>query len=134
PDALAPVPGRLADRLIFTVEAHDAAGRALGSLPAEANLNVRYRASDVAGLNEAGLGVVELEGGGRPGGAGPRRRPGVCGGGAGRLGSGSWGRPGFIRPEARNRASGLRPLQGPVGGRGGSGGGGVGSGGDKPRP
>jgi hypothetical protein len=61
PGALAPVSGRLAGDLIFTVEAHDAAGRPLASLPAEVNLNVRYRSVDVAGLDEERLEIVHLD-------------------------------------------------------------------------
>jgi hypothetical protein len=62
PNGLPPVPGGLAGDLIFTVEAFDAAGRPLASLPAEVNLNVHYRDDDVSGLDAARLEIVHLDG------------------------------------------------------------------------
>jgi hypothetical protein len=55
------VPGQHAGDLTFAVEAKDASGAALTTLPAEVNLAVRYADSTVDGLNESNLTISRLD-------------------------------------------------------------------------
>jgi hypothetical protein len=59
-DPLAPAPGTRAGDLLFTIQARDATGAVLTSLPAEINLSLRYNNQDVAGLNEQNLTLSRL--------------------------------------------------------------------------
>jgi len=54
-------PGKQAGDLTFAVEARDASGTQLTSLPAEVNLAVRYADSTVKGLNEGNLTLSRLD-------------------------------------------------------------------------
>jgi hypothetical protein len=54
-------PGSRAGDLTFAVEARDASSTQLTSLPAEANLAVRYADSTVKGLNEGNLTLSRLD-------------------------------------------------------------------------
>jgi len=54
-------PGKQAGDLTFAVEAKDASGTQLTSLPAEVNLAIRYADSTVSGLNEGNLTVSHLD-------------------------------------------------------------------------
>jgi hypothetical protein len=61
PNTVSAAPGTRAGDLIFVLEARDASGAQLASLPAEVNLAVRYADSTVAGLNEDTLTVSRLD-------------------------------------------------------------------------
>jgi hypothetical protein len=54
-------PGTRAGDLTFAVEAKDANGTTLTSLPAEVNLAIRYADSTVSGLNEGNLALSRLD-------------------------------------------------------------------------
>jgi len=54
-------PGKAAGDLTFAVEARDASGTQLTTLPAEVNLAIRYADSTVDGLNEGNLTVSRLD-------------------------------------------------------------------------
>jgi hypothetical protein len=54
-------PGSRAGDLTFAIEARDANGTQLTTLPAEANLAVRYADSTVSGLNEGNLTLSRLD-------------------------------------------------------------------------
>jgi hypothetical protein len=54
-------PGARAGDLTFAVEARDASGTQLTTLPAEANLAIRYADSTVKGLNESNLTLSRLD-------------------------------------------------------------------------
>lgn len=54
-------PGTRAGDLVFAVEARDASGAQLSSLPAEVNLAVRYADDTVSGLNEGNLTISRLD-------------------------------------------------------------------------
>ena len=57
-----PAPGssRIA-ALTFQIEARDAGGNTLSSLPAEVNLSAHYTDAEASGLNEAQLGLFWLD-------------------------------------------------------------------------
>jgi hypothetical protein len=61
PDAYPSTPGQRAGDLTFVVEAHDAAGRPLGALPAEAGLSVHYAESDVGGYDDSNVILARLD-------------------------------------------------------------------------
>jgi hypothetical protein len=60
PGTVAAVPGTSAGDMVFLVEARDAAGAALATLPSEINLSVRYGELDVIGLDEQFLTLSRL--------------------------------------------------------------------------
>lgn len=61
PNSVPNVPGLRAGDLVFAVEARDASGQQLTSLPAEANLAVRYADETVSGLNESNITISRLD-------------------------------------------------------------------------
>jgi hypothetical protein len=60
PSTLAAAPGSRAGDLTFSLEARDATGKALPTLPGEVNLSVRYNDADVVSLNESNLTISRL--------------------------------------------------------------------------
>jgi len=58
---VASAPGKQAGDLTFAVEANDATGTQLTSLPSEVNLAIRYADSTVDGLNESNLKLSRLD-------------------------------------------------------------------------
>ena len=60
-NTVAAAPGQRAGDLTFAVEAKDASGASLTTLPAEVNLAIRYADSTVNGLNEGNLTVSRLD-------------------------------------------------------------------------
>ena len=61
PNTVAAAPGTRAGDLMFVLEARDASGTQLSSLPAEANLAIRYADTTVSGLNEETLTLSRLD-------------------------------------------------------------------------
>jgi hypothetical protein len=61
PATLAPVPGGPVGDLVFVVEAQDAHGAPLATLPAEVNVNVRYDDGEVEDLDEERLVISRLD-------------------------------------------------------------------------
>jgi hypothetical protein len=61
PLAYPAAPGIRAGDLIFLVDAVDADGYTLTTLPAEARLSVRYTDMDIFGLDEAGMTLSRLD-------------------------------------------------------------------------
>ena len=61
PSAHPRTPGTLAGDLMFRIEAWDASGTPLATLPAEVNLSVRYNESDLDGLDDSRVTLARLE-------------------------------------------------------------------------
>jgi hypothetical protein len=61
PNTVTAAPGTRAGDLMFVLEAKDASGTQLSTLPAEANLAIRYADDTVAGLNEGNLTLSRLD-------------------------------------------------------------------------
>jgi hypothetical protein len=61
PLSYAATPGIRAGDLIFQIEAKDATGAAVTTLPAEANVTIRYTDMDVLGLTEANITLGKLD-------------------------------------------------------------------------
>lgn len=60
PAQFAAAPGTRAGDLLFTIEAKDATGKALTTLPGEINLSVRYNEADIKSLTESNLTISRL--------------------------------------------------------------------------
>ena len=60
PAQFAAAPGTRAGDLLFTIEAKDATGKALTTLPGEINVSVRYNEADVKSLTESNLTISRL--------------------------------------------------------------------------
>jgi hypothetical protein len=61
PNTVTAAPGTRAGDLMFVLEAKDASGAQLATLPAEANLAIRYADDTVSGLNEGNLTLSRLD-------------------------------------------------------------------------
>jgi hypothetical protein len=60
PATVAAVPGNRVGNLMFRIDAQDAAGQTLGTLPAEVNLSVRYSNEEIGTLNESNVTLSQL--------------------------------------------------------------------------
>lgn len=61
PAGLRPTPGGVVGDLMFRIEARDASGANLSTLPTEVNLTVRYQESDLDGRDDAFVTLVRLD-------------------------------------------------------------------------
>ena len=61
PNAHPGTPGPLVGDLMFRIEASDASGVPLATLPAEVNLSVRYKESDLGGRDDARVTLTRLD-------------------------------------------------------------------------
>ena len=60
PTTVASAPGTRVGGLIFRIDAQDATGKTLNTLPAEVNLSVRYNDAEVSSLNESNVALSHL--------------------------------------------------------------------------